>query len=154
LAAAENFDAVLLDIMMPEIDGPSVLRALRASERTRDLPVVFISAKDAAADWAVAQMGARGVIRKPFDPARVADQVLSLLGCQGTAARADAIPHELRRSFLLSAVDRVDGIDRALDALQRQLGAREHLDDARAGFHRVAGAAASYGFAEISDAAS
>src|SRR5436305_7305265 len=69
LAGAEDFDLVLLDVMMPGLDGPAVLHALRASERTRSVPVIFISANDSLLDAAMQQQpGVRGVIRKPFDP--------------------------------------------------------------------------------------
>jgi two-component system OmpR family response regulator len=151
LAGAEDFDLVLLDVMMPELEGPAVLHRLRAAERTRRVPVIFMSANDVAVP---PQTGVRGFIRKPFDPACIADEVLSLLGRSETVAPTNEIPRELRRSFLVSAVERIGAIDRALDGLQRQPGERSYLREARAEFHRIAGAAASYGFAPLSEAAS
>src|SRR5947209_3590837 len=152
LAAAEEFDLVLLDVMMPELDGPAVLHLLRASERTRALPVIFLSANEVAAS--VRELGVHGVIRKPFDPARIAGEVLSLLGRTAPPPPANDIPPEMRRSFLLSSVERVAAIARSLDALQRQPEERDCLREIRAEFHRIAGAAASYGFDALSDAAS
>jgi DNA-binding response OmpR family regulator len=152
LASAEDFDLVLLDVMMPELDGPAVLHLLRASGRTRALPVIFLSANDVSAS--VRELGVHGVIRKPFDPARIAGEVLSLLGRTAPPPPADDIPPEMRRSFLLSSVERVAAIARALDALQRQPAEHDCLREIRAEFHRIAGAAASYGFAALSDAAS
>jgi DNA-binding response OmpR family regulator len=152
LATAEDFDLVLLDVMMPDLDGPAVLHLLRASERTRALPVIFMSASDVAAS--VRELGVHGVIRKPFDPARIAGEVLSMLGRTEPAASGNDIPPEMQRSFLISAVERVAAIARALDSLQRQPEERAHLLELRAEFHRVAGAAASYGFTSLSDAAS
>src|SRR5258706_4738728 len=153
LAGADDFDVVLLDVMMPELDGPAVLRALRASERARAVPVIFMSASEV--DTAMQrQFGVRGMIRKPFDPGPVAGEVLSLLGSTEPAPAANDVPEEMRRSFLLSALERIGAIDRALDALQRHPQEGAYLRDASAEFHRIAGAAASYGFASLSDAAS
>jgi len=46
VAAAERVDVILLDVMMPEMDGFQVCEALRAAERTRDIPVILLTAKD------------------------------------------------------------------------------------------------------------
>ena len=62
-------DLVLLDVMMPDMDGPTVLQCLRDFEPTRELPVVFITARAQAHEIAsYLQMGALGVVSKPFDP--------------------------------------------------------------------------------------
>ncbi len=59
----------LLDVMMPEMDGPATLRALRAIESTAAVPAVFMTAKAQPAEVALyLEMGAIEVIRKPFDP--------------------------------------------------------------------------------------
>jgi CheY-like chemotaxis protein len=63
--AQRQVDLVILDYMMPDMDGLSVLRALRADPRTRDLPVLFFTAVPAAElREQAAAMGARGVIQK------------------------------------------------------------------------------------------
>ena len=66
---SETPDAVLLDVMMPNIDGIEALRRIRQSEETVDLPVVLISARvgieDQIEGWAA---GADGYITKPFAP--------------------------------------------------------------------------------------
>ncbi len=62
-------DLVLLDVMMPDMDGPTVLKHLRSGEQTRDLPIVFMTAKAQAHEvQSYLQMGALAVISKPFDP--------------------------------------------------------------------------------------
>jgi CheY-like chemotaxis protein len=69
VAARERPDAILLDVMMPELDGPGTFALLRGHERTRDIPVVFMTAKAQAHEVArLRSLGARGVISKPFDP--------------------------------------------------------------------------------------
>jgi CheY-like chemotaxis protein len=67
--SGDHFDLVLLDIMMPEIDGYEVLRRLKADPKLRDLPVIVISALEEI-DTAVRciEMGAEDYLPKPFDP--------------------------------------------------------------------------------------
>jgi two-component system OmpR family response regulator len=60
---------VLLDVMMPEMDGPATLQALRAIEATAAVPAMFMTAKAQPKEIALyLEMGAIEVIRKPFDP--------------------------------------------------------------------------------------
>lgn len=62
-------DLVLLDVMMPDMDGPTVLQSLRSDPVTKDLPVVFMTAKAQAHEVASYKaMGALAVVSKPFDP--------------------------------------------------------------------------------------
>ncbi len=62
-------DLVLLDVMMPGMDGPTVLKNLRARPTTAHLPVIFMTAKAQAHEVAAYKaMGAIDVISKPFDP--------------------------------------------------------------------------------------
>ena len=69
-------DLVLLDVMMPEMDGPTTLQRIRETAEGRDLPIVFITARAGDNDAAkLMALGAAGVITKPFDPMRLADQV-------------------------------------------------------------------------------
>ncbi|MCW3156695.1 response regulator [Micropruina sonneratiae] len=70
-------DAVLLDVMMPGVDGYETARRLKADPATAAVPVILLTARvggDPAADVAV------GVIAKPFDPMNLAGQVRSILG--------------------------------------------------------------------------
>lgn len=82
LAAEERPDAILLDVMMPDLDGPQTLARLQADEATRDIAVVLLTAKVQASDrHRFAQLpGVRGVLAKPFDPMSLPDDVASLLG--------------------------------------------------------------------------
>jgi CheY-like chemotaxis protein len=83
IAAAQSdgpFDAVLLDFMMPELDGPATLSRLRQGPLSPDVPVVFLTAKVQASDRArLAGLGAAGVIAKPFDPMRLPDELARIL---------------------------------------------------------------------------
>ena len=69
LARGARPDAILLDVMMPDLDGPSTLRLLRDLPETKSIPVIFLTAKVQAADRRrYLKLGVNGVIAKPFDP--------------------------------------------------------------------------------------
>lgn len=68
-AREEQPDVVLLDMMMPGMDGPATIRALRGDPETADIPVVFLTAKAMSAETErLKALGACGVLVKPFDP--------------------------------------------------------------------------------------
>jgi CheY-like chemotaxis protein len=72
-------DLLLLDVMMPGLDGPSTLQRLRTDPAIAHIPVIFMTAKAMAREVALyRKMGAVGVIAKPFDPMQLSKQVLSL----------------------------------------------------------------------------
>jgi len=72
-------DLVLLDVMMPEMDGPAVLKAMRADPRLASIPVAFMTARAMPGEvQELLDSGAVGVIPKPFDPMTLARQVASL----------------------------------------------------------------------------
>lgn len=82
LAAVEEFapDCILLDVMMPGMDGPSVLKALRQMPSCAHVPVIFMTAKVQSSEVAQYKaIGAIGVIPKPFDPMKLAQTVRELL---------------------------------------------------------------------------
>ncbi len=81
LREAEAFapDMILLDVMMPGMDGPSTLKALRTLPSLADIPVAFMTAKVQPAEVAhYRTLGARDVIAKPFDPMTLAAQVRAI----------------------------------------------------------------------------
>lgn len=73
-------DMVLLDVMMPGLDGPSTLACLRENPATMDVPVVFITARAQSQEvQGFTTLDALGVIAKPFDPMTLAQQVRAFL---------------------------------------------------------------------------
>lgn len=79
-------DAVMLDVMMPGMDGPAVLAALRQAPATAALPVVFITARTQAQDRErLLQLGAVAVIAKPFDPMTLAAELRAALAQEPVA---------------------------------------------------------------------
>jgi CheY-like chemotaxis protein len=80
-AKADKPDAVLLDVMMPGLDGPSTLARLREDPATSGIPVVFLTAKAIAVELErLKVLGAAGVLTKPFDPMTLARELRALLG--------------------------------------------------------------------------
>ena len=72
-------DLILLDVMMPGMDGPTTFSALREVPEARDIPIVFMTAKVQSSEVErYTQMGAIGVISKPFDPMVLATTVKDL----------------------------------------------------------------------------
>jgi two-component system OmpR family response regulator len=72
-------DLVLLDVMMPKMDGFSVVRALRSRPERAAVPVVFLTARTQEGDEYLA-LGADGVIAKPFEPRQLLEQVRAHVG--------------------------------------------------------------------------
>ena len=80
LALSSEPDAILLDVMMPDMDGPSTLRVLQHQGVTETIPVIFLTAKVQAADrQKFMRMGVRGIISKPFDPLTLGQQIREML---------------------------------------------------------------------------
>lgn len=72
-------DLVLLDVMMPVMDGPTTLAHLHAADGCADVPVIFMTAKARPDELsALLELGALGVISKPFDPMTLASEVRSI----------------------------------------------------------------------------
>jgi CheY-like chemotaxis protein len=80
-AREEKPDAVLLDVMMPGLDGVSTLAKLREDPATAGIPVVFLTAKAIATEVdRLKSLGASGVLTKPFDPMTLSRDLLNALG--------------------------------------------------------------------------
>jgi CheY-like chemotaxis protein len=80
LARALKPDVLLLDVMMPGLDGPGTLHQMRADPSTADIPIIFVTAKAMPREIAkFREMGAVGVIPKPFDPMQLINQLRTLL---------------------------------------------------------------------------
>ncbi len=80
-AGASQPDAILLDVMMPGMDGPTTLRELRASPATAEIPVIMLTATlGAGGGPPVFDLPVAAVIPKPFDIMGLAAQVAAALG--------------------------------------------------------------------------
>jgi CheY-like chemotaxis protein len=84
-AESERPDVILLDVMMPGMDGPATLAALRENPATSALPVIFLTAKAMRAEVErLRALGAVAVLTKPFEPAGLAGQVRDALAARET----------------------------------------------------------------------
>lgn len=80
LAAREKPDVILLDVMMPKMDGYEACRRLKEDAATKDIPVIFLTAK--AQQFEVKKglsLGARGYLTKPFNPMSLHAEIVALL---------------------------------------------------------------------------
>jgi CheY-like chemotaxis protein len=74
-------DAILLDVMMPAMDGPAMLAKLRSTRATSHIPVVLLTAKrQAVHNGSFSHLPVAAILLKPFDPLRLASQVADALG--------------------------------------------------------------------------
>jgi CheY-like chemotaxis protein len=79
-AREERPDVILLDMMMPAMDGSETLAALRSQPATAGTPVIFLTAKTVVADVErMKALGAAGVLIKPFDPRTLSGDVRTLV---------------------------------------------------------------------------
>jgi CheY-like chemotaxis protein len=79
VAAEWQPDLIMLDVMMPEMDGPATLKRLKEASATKDIPVVFMTARSSASQAeGYRSLGALDTIAKPFDPFSLAAQVTGL----------------------------------------------------------------------------
>jgi CheY-like chemotaxis protein len=81
MASKEQPDVILLDVMMPDMDGPTTFSKLQADPTTTHIPVILLTAKVQAADrQRFASLGIKAVISKPFDPMKLAEQIETVVG--------------------------------------------------------------------------
>lgn len=80
-AEAEQPDAILLDVMMPDMDGITTFQKLQENPATQSIPVILLTAKIQSSDRRrYAQLGTIAEIAKPFEPLKLVEQVAAALG--------------------------------------------------------------------------
>lgn len=81
IARAQKPEAILLDVMMPDMDGPTTLQAIRSDKTISFIPIIFLTAKVQNNDQkTLGEMGITAVLSKPFDPLTLGDQISKALG--------------------------------------------------------------------------
>jgi CheY-like chemotaxis protein len=141
-------DFILLDVMMPVMDGPATLVQLRDDARTATIPVIFMTARAQAREVDhLRSLGAVGVIAKPFDPMTLSASVRSYV--QPARDPLDA----LRAGFLLRVKKDSASLSEERVVLRSGSRTKVALDRIKRIAHALSGAGGIYGFAEISDAA-
>ncbi len=152
-------DLILMDVMMPGLDGPSTFKRMRESALLANTPVIFLTAKVLPAEVAhFFHLGAIGVIGKPFDPEKLCDDVLALWqnmdtvrgatpACSGPVAERAQVD-KLADSFLRRASSDVDRLRKLIE--RARLGDQSAYGEAERVAHSLHGAAAMFGFPEVS----
>src|ERR1700728_1984049 len=80
-ASLEQPDAILLDVMMPDIDGPTTYQILKQNGNTAHIPVLLLTAKVQGQERRkLDELGAAAILSKPYDPLTLADQISDILG--------------------------------------------------------------------------
>jgi CheY-like chemotaxis protein len=144
-AAAWSPDLILLDVMMPIMDGPTTLGRLRQSPSTAGIPVVFMTARAQPRELDhFVSLGAEGVIAKPFDPMTLAASVRNYVGglAAGIAAR--------RASFLERTREQGRALATEGEALADPLRATAALERIRTTAHSIAGGGGIFGLVALS----
>jgi two-component system alkaline phosphatase synthesis response regulator PhoP len=91
-AAEHRPDLVVLDIMMPKMDGYETCRRLKSEELTRNIPVILLSAKGRNVDQKMGfEAGADDYITKPFSPRKLVERINVILNQQGDVPRQEAV---------------------------------------------------------------
>jgi CheY-like chemotaxis protein len=148
VAAEWQPDFILLDVMMPVMDGPATLVQLRENAKTANLPVIFMTARAQAREVdRFRSLGAVGVIPKPFDPMTLAASVRSYV------QPAENPMDDLRAGFLKRV--KKDAVALSEDRVVLRDGNRlaSALDRIKRTAHGLSGAGGIYGYSVISEAA-
>ena len=165
-AAAFKPDLILLDVMMPGMDGPATLQALRAEPATAAIPVVFITAKAQAREVnRFKSLGAAGVVTKPFEPKELPGTLRRIWAelpppppdeDADAEAGLEALMVELRAEFRAGLPEHAATLDAAWrdwrDAAADERG--RLLRHLIARVHKLAGTSHTFGHPDLADRAS
>jgi CheY-like chemotaxis protein len=153
-------DLVLMDIMMPGLDGPSTLKQMRANAVLGRIPVIFMTAKLLPAEVAhFLQLGAIGVIGKPFDPLTLCDELFALWSKAGmeraVSAGIEPSPQgilakitSLCDTFLERTAGDVIRLEEIIGRIRQ--GDQSLLPEVERLAHRIHGAGHMFGFPQVS----
>jgi DNA-binding response OmpR family regulator len=160
LAFETRPDLVLMDVMMPGLDGPGTFKRMHASALLASVPVIFMTAKALPMEIAkFLQLGAIGVIVKPFDPVKLYDDLCALWAAQVPANRRSIAATESRgrleedsltASFLQRARSDVTNLANLIPLAQN--GDQSVFEEIERVAHSIHGAGAMFGFPDVSDA--
>jgi CheY-like chemotaxis protein len=90
IAVAEQPDAILMDVMMPDVDGPTTFRKMQHNPAITHIPVLLLTAKVQGVDQRrFAGLGVAAILFKPFDPLTLAEQISDVLGWSSLPAQPD-----------------------------------------------------------------
>jgi DNA-binding response OmpR family regulator len=85
-------DVIVMDVMMPGVDGIEVARRLKADDQTRAIPIILLSAKAQAADIDAGLAVADDYMTKPFEPLELIQRVAAAINCSAPSGTAEGAP--------------------------------------------------------------
>jgi CheY-like chemotaxis protein len=133
---------ILVDVMMPDMDGPTMLAHLRERQETAQIPVVFVTARTQTRELEQFKaLGATGVIAKPFDPVTLPESVRGHLRAAGTKALCHGFIRRLHSDAQALAACRL--------SLQEDRDPKAALTHIQSFAHALAGAAGIFGYHEV-----
>ena len=159
LQNAEAFDPdlILLDVMLPGMDGEAAFAAFREMPATASTPVVFMTAKVQPGEiMKYRDLGSLGVIPKPYDPDTLAESIQGMWDRHQTAQGAEArreVLRTLRQLYAKDLPERIHAIEGAAASLRADGWDAQVAASLYEMAHRLAGSAAIYGFPAVSEAA-
>ncbi len=146
-------DLVLLDVMMPHMDGPTTFQELRKDSRLASTPIIFMTAKVQAHEIAqYMELGALDVISKPIDPMALPDTVRSIWSrtmSTGPEIELDDELEALRTKFAEGLPERLEAIEQAWATVEAGDWSGDALMPLFRAAHSLAGAGATFGFPEV-----
>jgi CheY-like chemotaxis protein len=141
-------DLILLDVMMPGMDGPATLALLSKNARTARIPVVFMTARAQSREIDLFRSyGVAGVIAKPFDPLTLAESLRKYMRPKDDGLQS------MRVAFLQRVKNEAAVLESRRRALEDETAAPAALARIKDIAHGLAGAGGIFGFFEIGDAA-
>ena len=125
-AAEEKPDVIILDLLMPDMDGTATFLNLKQCPDTENIPVIFMTVKGMFSEFdALKNLGALAVIAKPFDPTTLTNQIRSILNANGYghvtgtgAPLAVSEPECAQVAELGNAPDEVGGVDESVETVE------------------------------------
>jgi diguanylate cyclase (GGDEF)-like protein len=158
MAAEQRPDAIILDVMMPFMDGPTTLAALRANPATGSIPVILLTASVMPSEVRRLEgLGARAVVAKPFEPFSLPARVQEILGTANRPVQRGSRPApsahddmaDLRAQFVRRSEAKIETAARLLAQMRQPPPDPQHLQELMRFFHSLAGVGTSFGFPQV-----
>ncbi|WP_066017621.1 response regulator [Endozoicomonas atrinae] len=148
---------IILDVMMPGMDGPTVMEKLKTFSKYRDIPYIFLTSKvhrDDLADFE--RYGVTGVIAKPFEPTELSGMIESIWA-KYHQSRNDLYKDQfllLQEEYLENLHITIDSLNRHTNSLEQHIGyTSDQLDELSILINDLCGSGKTYGFDDISSSA-
>ena len=154
-------DLILLDVMMPGLNGPETLAAVRRRSNLDAVPIVFMTARVQEAEVrAYLRLGGTAVIPKPFDPMKLAGELGMIWNAFNEVREAVVVESdvaarmtELRVRYVTALADHIARLEEWRTRLARGELLAVERTELKGVAHRLAGTGKTYGFADVSEAA-